>query len=254
MQEIVKAENLSVRLGGRNVLEKISFLVGEGELTGVIGPNGAGKTTLLRAILGLIPISQGRLEVLGSSHLHLKKVRPLVGYMSQRKSYEKNIPLSVADVVFTGLLTPATILRRVNKGSLKIKEALQAVGMEGFADRSFHELSGGEQQRVLLARALVRKPALLLLDEPNAGLDFPAQRKFNALLRELRERDKLTIILVSHDLFSVASTADQLICINCVMHTHGQPGEVLNSPTLDEVYRCQFDLLREMERERRDRR
>ncbi len=253
MSEIVRADNLFVRLSGKNVLKEINFSVREGELMGVIGPNGAGKTTLLRVILGLIPISQGRLEVLGRLYPQLKKVRPMIGYMPQRSSYEKNIPLSVANVVSTGLLTPATMLHRLTKGSLRVKEALQAVGMERFAKRYFQELSGGEQQRILLARSLVRKPKLLLLDEPNAGLDFPAQQKFTALLQELRERDKLTIILISHDLISIASAADQLIGINCVMHTHGRPGDLLNCPGLDEVYRCQFDLLSGIGRGRRDR-
>ncbi len=243
MADMIRADNLSVILGQRPVLEEITFSARCGELTGIIGPNGAGKTTLLRAILGLVPIRDGNLTVLGISHPRLKEVRPQIGYMPQRQSFERRFPLSAADVVATGLLSQQTLLRRVTDRMIKINDALQAVGMEAFGHRSFQDLSGGEQQRILLARSLVRKPKLLLLDEPNSGLDFPAQQGFIELLRRLKESSGLTIVLVSHDLVSVAAAADQLVCINRTMHIHGNPAEVLHSPHLDDAYRCQFDFL-----------
>ncbi len=230
-------------LGGKTVLEDISFSALQGELTGVIGPNGAGKTTLLRAALGLVPIQKGLLTVFGSRGLNLKEARPGIGYMPQRQSFERRFPLSAADVVATGLLSPRTLLRRVPEKGRKVEKALHSVGMEGFSHRSFQSLSGGEQQRILLARALARRPGLLLLDEPNTGLDFPAQQSFVKLLQELKEKERLSIILVSHDLVSIAPSADKLLCINRAMHIHGHPAEVLRSPHLDEAYRCQFDFL-----------
>lgn len=243
METIVKVENLGVMLGGKTVLEGITFKARTGELTGIIGPNGAGKTTLLRAILGLIPLDQGELFVLDAGKGRIQDVRPKIGYMPQRQSFEKHFPFSSADVVATGLLSPGTMLKPLADRPGKIKDALRSVGMEDYTERPFRNLSGGEQQRVLLARALVRQPHLLLLDEPNAGLDFPAQQEFAALLDRLKIDQGLSIILVSHDLLSVASIADQLVCINKTMHIHGKPAEVLKSHKLDEAYRCQFDLL-----------
>ncbi len=243
LESIVKTENLVVVLGGKTVLEGITFNAHNSELTGIIGPNGAGKTTLLRAILGLIPLQQGKIAVLGSENGKIKDVRPAIGYMPQRQSFEKQFPFSASDVVATGLLSPGTMFKPLSDRSEKVKSVLQSVGMEDYSERPFRNLSGGEQQRVLLARALVRKPKLLLLDEPNAGLDFPAQQEFTSLLETLKRDSGLTIILVSHDLLSVASIADQLVCINKTMHIHGKPAEVLHSRQLDEAYRCQFDLL-----------
>ncbi len=243
MVDIIRADQVQVELGGKKVLEDITFTVPGGELTGIIGPNGAGKTTLLRAVLGLVPISKGQLEVFGIPVERLREVRPRIGYMPQRQSFERRFPLSAADVVAGGLLTPETMLRRIPGKDEKIKTALHFVGMESYYKRPFQDLSGGEQQRILLARALVRQPELLMLDEPNAGLDFPAQQSFTELIQGLKRDKGLTILLVSHDLVSVASAADMLICINRTMHIHGHPADVLRSPCLDEAYRCQFDLL-----------
>ncbi len=243
MKDIIRAERVQVELGGKKVLKDITFTVPGGELTGIIGPNGAGKTTLLRAALGLVPISKGQLEVFGVPVEKLREVRPRIGYMPQRQSFERRFPLSAADVVAGGLLTPETMLRRIPGKDEKIRTALHFVGMESYYKRPFQDLSGGEQQRVLLARSLVRQPELLMLDEPNAGLDFPAQQSFTELIQSLKRDKGLTILLVSHDLVSVASAADQLVCINRTMHIHGLPVDVLHSPCLDEAYRCQFDLL-----------
>ncbi len=243
MEDLIRAENLGVTLGGKAVLEGITFSARTGEMTGIIGPNGAGKTTLLRAILGLVPLQNGNLTVVGVPVAKLKEVRPKIGYMPQRQSFERRFPLSAADVVATGLLSHGTVLRRLADKGKNINSALQSVGMDSYSARPFQDLSGGEQQRILLARALVRKPELLLLDEPNAGLDFPAQQKFVELLQKLKIENSITVILVSHDLVSVASAADQLVCINRTMHIHGRPADVMRSPHLDEAYRCQFDFL-----------
>jgi len=239
----VDIKNISVALNRKTVLDRITFQVDSGEFAGIIGPNGAGKTTLLRSMLGLVPVNRGEVFVLGRPLTEIKDIRTRVGYMPQRQSFERRFPLSAGDVVATGLLSAQTLLRRISGRDGKVKQALQAVGMESYYHRPFQDLSGGEQQRVLLARSLVKKPEMLLLDEPNAGLDFPAQQSFVELLRELKETERLTIILVSHDLISIAPAADKLICINRTMHTHGRPTEVLQSPYLDEAYRCQFDYL-----------
>ncbi len=243
MTERVKMNNLTVKLSGKTVLEGITFSVFSGELTGIIGPNGAGKTTLLRVMLGLLKVQQGELTIFGLPVSRINEVRSMIGYMPQRQSFERRFPLSAADVVATGLLSPQTLFRRLPGKKEKVRMALRSVGMEHYYNRPFQDLSGGEQQRILLGRSLVRQPRLLLLDEPNANLDFPAQQSFVELLQSLKEKEDLTIIIVSHDLVSIAPVADKLVCINRTMHTHGRPAEVLHSPHLDEAYRCQFDFL-----------
>ncbi len=250
MRELISAKELSVILGGKKVLEGITFSAKEGELTGIIGPNGAGKTTLLRSILGLVNIGEGRLDVLGFPASKLMEVRSKIGYMPQRQSFERRFLLSAADVVALGLLSPHTLLRRITNKDNSVKAALQSVGMEKYSGRPFQNLSGGEQQRILLARSLVRQPELLLLDEPNAGLDFPAQQSFIELLQNLKQENRLTIIMVSHDLVFVASAADQLVCINRTMHIHGSSAEVMASTHLKDAYRCQYDLLSTLDKER----
>jgi zinc transport system ATP-binding protein len=243
MEPVISSRNLSVCLGGKTVLEEISFNVDPGLMVGIIGPNGAGKTTLLRAILGLVSISAGELTVLGHPVSRINSQRCRIGYMPQRLLFERRFPLSVADVVATGLLTRSTILKKIKAADERVADALALVEMNSYRLSPFQELSGGQQQRVLLARSLVRKPELLLLDEPNAGLDFPAQQKFLDLLQLLRRQQRLTVIMVSHDLVSVAAIADSLICIDRKMHLHGRPGDVLHSLELRDAYRCEFDFL-----------
>ncbi len=244
MEPIVRVNNLDVVLEGRPVLEKVTFQVSPGEAVGVIGPNGAGKTTLLRVLLGLTAPTSGEVLVLGRVPARLRELRSQIGYMPQRKLFERRFPLSVSDVTGMGLLSPQTLLRPLRKEERRrVRETLEEVGMIAYAHRPFQSLSGGEQQRVLLARALVRRPSLLLLDEPNAGLDCAAQRLFLDHLSRLRREQDLTVIKVSHDLLVAASFADTLLCINRTMHIHGRPREVLFSPRMEAVYRCQFDLL-----------
>jgi len=239
----VEVDRLIVKLNQKPVLEEVTFTVATGEFAGIIGPNGAGKTTLLRAMLGLVPVWRGKLNIFGLPLSRIQDIRSSIGYMPQRQSFERRFPLSVADVVATGLLSSQTLMRKIPGREKKIKDALEAVGMENFYGKPFQDLSGGEQQKALLARSLAGEPGMLLLDEPNAGLDFPAQQSFLDLLARLKDKKKLTVILVSHDLVSIAPAADNLICINRTMHTHGKPSEVLRSSQLDEAYRCQFDYL-----------
>ena len=241
----MRVANLAVAINGKTVLEKISFRVHPGEFVGIIGPNGAGKTTLLRAILGLIPIREGTIEIMGRSFRKLKSIRHEIGYMPQRQSFERRFPLSAADVISTGLLTPASLGRPTNRKqkNILVQEAIAAVGLPEIGRHPFRELSGGQQQRILLARALVRNPSLLLLDEPNSGLDFTAQHKFLELLHRLQGERKLTVLMVSHNLLSVAEVASVLICINRSIHGQGRPEDVLAGPGLAEANRCPFDFL-----------
>lgn len=242
---IITAENISVKLGKKTVLSNISFVINRRDAVGLIGPNGAGKTTLLRLLLGLIPATTGRITILGEDSARIGKKRTLIGYLPQRPAFERRFPVSVRDVVVMGLLplkTPALFWAKDYPDTL-VKEALNEVNMDNLIYRPFQELSGGEQQRVLLARALVHKPGILFLDEPVTGLDYPARKDFLDLLIRLKKQRDLTFLLVSHDLTDIALYTDSLICINKTMHIHGNSAEVLKSPRLQDAYRCQFDFL-----------
>jgi ABC-type Mn2+/Zn2+ transport system ATPase subunit len=241
----VRFDQVAVEREGRRVLEGISFAVSAGAFAGVVGPNGAGKTTLLRAMLGLVPIAAGRIEVFGQPVGAPGAVAREVGYVPQRHALAPTFPATVRDVVMMGRLRELGPLRRPRAEDRKaVATSLARVGMSERAARAAGRLSGGEQRRVMLAQALCAGRRLLVLDEPTMGLDLPAQQQFYGLLRALKQELGLTVIAVSHDLLAMASEADELICINRTMHVHGHPDEVVHSHALQEAYSCEFDFIR----------
>ncbi|NLA27774.1 MAG: ABC transporter ATP-binding protein [Firmicutes bacterium] len=241
---IILAEDLTVKRGPAVVLQEITFQVNRGEMIGVMGPNGGGKTTLLRTLLGLIKPSAGRIMLFGYPAGELGPVRDLIGYIPQQRVYDRFFPISAADVVRTGCYSARTLLRPLRrKEKENCNEMLHAVDALHLAARPFGNLSGGEQQRVLLARALVRRPALLLLDEPITGLDQVTQQLFLDLLRRLHQDYGLTVLLVSHDTIALAAFAERLLCVNRTMHIHLDPQQLLRNGGLEKVYRCSYDLL-----------
>jgi len=240
----VETESLFIKFGYNLVLEDVSLSIKSGEMAGIIGPNGAGKTTLMKIMLGLIKPTSGMVRILGSSPDKMGKKRDLIGYMPQRPTFEHYFPLSCLDVVTMGAFTASSLGRpSIRRQQDKARRSLEKVGMLSLEQKPFSELSGGEQQRIFLARALVKEPRLLFLDEPNAGLDLPTQNNFFSLLKELQSGDGITVVMVSHDLLMISRFADQLFCINRMMHAHGVPRDVLQSNKLEEAYRCEVDLL-----------
>ena len=237
---VVRIERASVTRDGRAVLEDISFDVAGGAFVGVIGPNGAGKTTLLRAILGLVPLSGGRIDVLGRPAAERASSANGIGYVPQRHAFPPDFPAHALDVVRLGRLHQRE--SRAGERS-KAQEALARVGIPELARRPVGRLSGGEQRRVTLAQALCASSKLLILDEPTVGLDLPAEQEFYALVRRLQDELGLAVIAVSHDLLALAGEADHLVCINRRMHIHGQPEHVIHSHALREAYSCEFDFL-----------
>jgi ABC-type Mn2+/Zn2+ transport system ATPase subunit len=237
---VVRIEHASALRDGRLVLEDISFDVAPGAFVGVIGPNGAGKTTLLRAILGLVPLSAGRIEVLGRDASRRAHGGNGIGYVPQRHVFPPDFPASALDVVRLGRLH---LGERRSHEKKHAGEALARVGIAELAARPVGRLSGGEQRRVTLAQALCASARLLILDEPTVGLDLPAEQEFYGLVRRLQDELRLAVIAVSHDLLALAGEADRLVCINRRMHVHGQPDEVIHSHALREAYSCEFDFL-----------
>jgi zinc transport system ATP-binding protein len=243
---VVVVRDVSVIRGERRVLDGISFTMAEGRFLGIIGPNGAGKTTLLKVLLGLIQPTRGEVRVFGEPPSRLGRRRHRIGYVPQRAEFDRRFPVSVRDTVMMGRYCCLGFLRRPRQRDWdKVEETMAHVGLAGSERRLIGELSGGELQRALLARALCAETRLLLLDEPTSGLDLPAQDEFYRLLVRLCSYLGLTTIVVSHDLLALGAYADELICISGTMHIHGNPHTVLQSEQLREAYRCEFDFLSE---------
>jgi len=241
---IVDVSSVAVEIDGHPVLWDITFAVPAGKFLGIIGPNGAGKTTLLRVLLGLIAPTRGSVRVLHRSPRELGRGAHQIGYVPQRLDFDPRFPVSVRDVVMMGRVCCLGLFRFPRREDWrKVDESIQRVGLSGQERRRLGELSGGEQQRAFVARALCAETKLLLLDEATTGLDLPAQHELYALLQRLRRELGLTVIAVSHDLLALGVHADNLICINGTTHIHGNPQMVLQSDQLREAYRCEFDFL-----------
>jgi manganese/iron transport system ATP-binding protein len=211
---------LTVRLGGRRVLEDVSVALDVGEFMGLIGPNGAGKTTALRAILGLIRTESGRVEVDGSTG---QSARSLIGYVPQRHEFAWDFPITVEDAVMTGRARRIGWLRRPRTDDYEAAaEALSRVRMSGLATRPVGELSGGQRQRVLVARALALRPRLLLLDEPFTGLDMPTQELLLGLFQQLSQEDK-AVLMTTHDLVGALHECSRICLLNRSIVADGPP-------------------------------
>ncbi len=241
---LIEVHDLEVGIDGHRVLWGINFSLSAGSFLGLIGPNGAGKTTLLRVLLGLIPPTRGTVRVFGRSPAELGRGAHQIGYVPQRPDFDPRFPVSVQDVVMMGRACCLGLFHFPRRADWRMVQAsIRQVGLAGQESRRIGELSGGEQQRAFLARALCSETRLLLLDEATTGLDLPAQHELYALLQRLRRELGLTVIAVSHDLMELGAHADELMCINGTTHIHGNPQTVLYSHQLREAYRCEFDFL-----------
>lgn len=208
---LLTIDHLSVSYGAHQVLSNVSLTVEPGEIVTIVGPNGSGKTSLLRAIVGAVPLSSG----------HIKTADDLVlGYVPQRLHVDPTLPITVARFLR---------LRR-GSGTIDIQGALERAGVAGLANRQMSQLSGGQLQRVLLARALVSKPQLLLLDEPTQGLDQPGSAAFYRLIEEVRHDTGCAILMISHELHVVMASSDRVICLNGHVCCHGTPEAVSSAP------------------------
>jgi zinc transport system ATP-binding protein len=203
--------------GTRHILNHVSLQIAAGQIVTLIGPNGAGKTTLVKIALGLLPATQGIVT-------RAQGLR--IGYMPQRLRLETTMPLSVQR--FLQLVPAATAPR--------IGAALDEVGAAGLVKSSLQDLSGGEMQRILLARALLRQPQLLVLDEPTQGVDLKGQAELYRLITQIRDRHRCGVLLVSHDLHLVMSATDEVICLNQHVCCHGHPEQVSNDPVYLEMF------------------
>jgi zinc transport system ATP-binding protein len=236
LRPYVELEDIAFSYGEVPVLEGINLTVEPGDFLGIIGPNGSGKTTLLRLMLGLLEPTRGTVRLFGHPLSSFRQWGRL-GYVPQKATLDPALPATVHEVVATGLVPTLGLFGRISEQQRKrIAEVLEHVGMHAHAAARIGALSTGQQQRVLIARALVSNPELIILDEPTGGVDPEAQTSFYALLHHLsRERD-VTLILVSHDIAVVAKEVTKLACLNRRLIFHGRPGDFLSDAALTALY------------------
>ncbi len=211
------------------VLDNISFSVNKGDLLGVIGPNGAGKSTLFSCMLGLLKDYQGEVRIFDQDTRKNNFILQNIGYIPQQKSIEQGFPATVEEIVSLGMIGK-------NISKEKVVSALKMVDLSGQNNKRIGELSGGQQQRVLIAKALVNEPKLLILDEPTTSVDVETQNKFYTLVKNLNQKNKISIIWASHDLDAVNKIANKVMCLNRSMFFHGDTSEFFASDELIRMY------------------
>ncbi|MFC1641197.1 metal ABC transporter ATP-binding protein [Myxococcota bacterium] len=232
----VELRDVHVRLNGLLVLEAVDLTIERGELLAVIGPNGGGKTTLLRVLLGLVRPERGQVRVLGREP---KLARGRVGYVPQFARFEHDFPVRVFDVVRMGRLGARRFPPRLNREDADMAlQALSRLGLVDLCERPIGRLSSGQLQRVLIARALVLEPQILLLDEPTASLDTQTAAGFYDLVRDLSSN--MTVVLVSHDVGAVSTHVSSIACLSRRIFCHSQE---LSPDALWQAYGCPIDLI-----------
>jgi ABC-type Mn2+/Zn2+ transport system ATPase subunit len=228
MSALVRFDGVALGYGRRTILSDLSFAVSEGDFLGLVGPNGAGKTTVLRAILGTLRPLSGTLTRAAGLRF---------GYVPQRDQVDYNFPLKVVDVVLMGRYDRIGLGRRPGKDDrARAMAALEHVGIPELAGRPLKDLSGGQKQRTLIARALVGEPNVLVLDEPTNGMDLVSTTQILGLVRELHERDGLTVIMVSHALNEVANYVARIALVVGGGFRIGTVDEIMTEPVLSEMY------------------
>jgi zinc/manganese transport system ATP-binding protein len=239
--EILSVQGISVRLSGREVLKEVSFAIRPGELTGLIGSNGAGKTTLFRVILGLQPASAGRVLLEGRAR---SRRNPQVGYVPQKFLLDPDMPLRARDLVGLGIDAHRLGIPLPSRARRAlINQMLEAVDAGRFADARVGLLSGGEQQRVLIAHALVGRPRLLLLDEPLANLDLRAGQEVVALLARIAKELGVAVLISAHEINPLLAVMDRIVYIAGGRAVSGTTEQVVRADVLSELYGSHVDVL-----------
>jgi zinc/manganese transport system ATP-binding protein len=249
-QLAVEVRDASVRLGGRLVFSSVDLTVAPGEFIAVLGPNGAGKSTLMRAVLGLVPLASGWVSVLGRPPA---SARSQVGYLPQRPGLDRATRVRGLDLVRLGLdgarwgvplpvTTSARGRRRAERQ--RVTEVIELVGARAYANRAIGELSGGEQQRLLIAQALVRRPAVLILDEPLDALDLPNQAAVAALVKRVAGAENVAVLLVAHDVNPLLPYLDRVVYLAGGRALSGPVQEVITASSLTALYGAPIEVLR----------
>lgn len=232
---LISLQNISFAYTSESTLEHITLDVIAGDYMGVIGPNGGGKTTLIKLMLGLLQPQAGKIQLWGTDS-HAFKQWHKIGYVPQRASNsEFRLPITVQEVVSFGRVGDKPRTSRQSDRTA-VQTAMERVGIAELAKRRLSDLSGGQQQKVFIAKALAAEPEVLVLDEPTVGVDVRAQDEFYQLIAELNKHQGLTIIMVSHDIDVVVNEVSKLACINKALVYHGHPKEFMQHDYMTKLY------------------
>ena len=237
----IELDHAAVRIGGRTVWSDVTLSIAAGEFVAILGPNGAGKSTLLKALLGVIPLSEGTAKVFGAS---VRRGNDAIGYLPQRRKFDPDLRIRAADLVRLGLdgdqwgipLPSAEKARRVDA-------MLEMAGASAYRDRPVGELSGGEQQRILIAQALVSGARMLALDEPLESLDLNNQQAISELIRGICQRQGVTVLLVAHDINPILPFVDRVVYVAGGHVLAGKPEDVITTDTLTRLYGTPIEVL-----------
>ncbi|MCW2497667.1 metal ABC transporter ATP-binding protein [Jatrophihabitans sp.] len=250
MSAVLELDRAAVAVAGRTIWSGVSLQVQAGEFVAILGPNGVGKSTLLKAVLGLTPLSGGAMTVLGDRPGH---VNGRIGYLPQRRAFDPNTRVRGVDIVRLGLdgdrwgvPLPGRLAGSAGRRAReRVEEVIALVGAGAYAGRPIGQCSGGEQQRLLIAQALIRGPELLVLDEPLDSLDVTNQASVSALIRDVCRSQNVAVLLVAHDVNPILPYLDQVIYLAHGGAVMGPPEEVITADTLTMLYGTPIDVLRD---------
>ncbi len=233
----IELDSVNFNYNGNTVLENISFRAEKGDYIGIIGPNGGGKTTLLKIILGLLRPASGEVRLFGQRGETFKE-RFKIGYVSQRATQQGvYFPTTVYEITASGRTARAGLFKRFSKEDRNaIQRAMMITEVDGYKDRLISMLSGGERQKVYIARALAGDPEVLILDEPVVGVDIVSQERFYAFLKSLNSQFGITILFVSHDIGVISKEVHSIMCLNKRLYCHGHPNDFTHDQLIEEAY------------------
>jgi len=241
---IFDVKNLNFSVRGQNILSNISLEIFNAEYIAIIGPNGGGKTTLIRLLLGLDKQTSGEIRLFGKKLKNFNSWNK-IGYVPQRASHvDANFPATVLDIVNMGRVSKRKIFSSMSKQDIDaVHDAMLKMDILNLKDKMIGTLSGGQRQRVMIARALASKPEILILDEPNTGVDMVSQKSFYALLAKLNKQDKMTIVFITHDIGVIADDIGRLFTVNQNIITCNNPKQALSCEEMSELYGIDAHLI-----------
>lgn len=244
MEPVIEIKNLTTSYNGEPALEGINIEIFRGEFVGILGPNGSGKTTLLKSVLGLLTPVRGEVRLFGGPVDNGARRR--MGYVPQKGAVDLTFPIKALDAVMLGRYPLMGLFRFPSRSDRQmVEEALKGVDAWHLRDKPIGELSGGEAQRVWIARALVSRPEILLLDEPTTGLDVMSQGQIIDLIHHIHKDRGLTILYVTHEVNNVSCYLDKVAYLKRNLYAYGSPGEVIRAETLREVYAGEVEVITE---------